>query len=50
MAALGLSGTASRLSAPHDAGALVAPQLEVAADLSRRLGASANFCARIYGE
>lgn len=50
MAALGLSGPASRLSAAHDTGALVTPQLEVAADLSRRLGASANFCAKIYGE
>ncbi|MGN7984878.1 IclR family transcriptional regulator [Burkholderia sp. 22313] len=49
MAALTLSGAASRLSAAHETGALDRVQIEAAADLSRRLGASAAFCETFYG-
>jgi DNA-binding IclR family transcriptional regulator len=49
MATLALSGPASRLNAAREAGELVAPQLQAAADLSRRLGASMAFCERTYG-
>ncbi|QBC32360.1 MULTISPECIES: IclR family transcriptional regulator [Pandoraea] len=49
MAALTLSGPASRLNAAHESGELVVPQLRAAADLSRKLGASAAFCERFYG-
>ncbi|BAO91637.1 IclR family transcriptional regulator [Caballeronia cordobensis] len=49
MAALTLSGPASRLSAAHASGDLNLPQLNAAWDLSRRLGASAGFCERLYG-
>ncbi|KND58590.1 Transcriptional regulator, IclR family [Candidatus Burkholderia verschuerenii] len=49
MAALSLSGPASRLSAAHSSGALDRAQLDAAADLSRRLGASASLCSRFYG-
>jgi DNA-binding IclR family transcriptional regulator len=49
MAALTLSGPASRLSAAHESGELVRVQLDAAADLSRRLGASAGLCGRVYG-
>jgi DNA-binding IclR family transcriptional regulator len=48
MAALVLSGPASRLSAVRTARETIAPQLSAAADLSRRLGASARFCERFY--
>lgn len=48
MAALALTGPASRLSAAHETGELIASQLQAASDLSRRLGASAAFCARMY--
>ncbi|SAK73454.1 IclR family transcriptional regulator [Caballeronia hypogeia] len=49
MAALTLSGPASRLNAAQATGELVAPQLRTAADLSRRLGASVRFCESMYG-
>lgn len=48
MAALTLSGPASRLIPAHETGELIEPQLSAAADLSRRLGASAGFCEKIY--
>ncbi|WP_244849251.1 IclR family transcriptional regulator [Caballeronia sp. SL2Y3] len=49
MAALTLSGPASRLNAARETGELIAPQLQAASDLSRRLGASMAFCERMYG-
>jgi len=49
MAALTLSGPASRLDAAHASGEWTAPQMKAAADLSRRLGASISFCERFYG-
>ena len=49
MAALTLSGPASRLHAACETGEMVAPQLQAASDLSRRLGASMVFCERTYG-
>jgi DNA-binding IclR family transcriptional regulator len=49
MAALTLSGPASRMCAAHEAGEWIAPQLNAAADLSRRLGASVMFCESLYG-
>lgn len=48
MAALVLSGPASRLSAAHATGELDEPQLRAGADLSRRLGASSRFCEGFY--
>ena len=48
MAALTLSGPASRLSVAHVTGQLIAPQIKAAADLSRRLGASVTFCENFY--
>ncbi|CAB3743742.1 IclR family transcriptional regulator [Paraburkholderia rhynchosiae] len=48
MAALTLSGPASRLSAAHTSGELDRPQLDAAADLSRKLGASVALCEKIY--
>jgi DNA-binding IclR family transcriptional regulator len=48
VAALTLTGPASRLSAAHATGELDATQLKAAADLSRRLGASAGFCEHFY--
>jgi DNA-binding IclR family transcriptional regulator len=48
MAALTLSGPASRLSAAHASGELDRPQLDAAADLSRKLGASVAFCENVY--
>jgi DNA-binding IclR family transcriptional regulator len=49
MAALTLSGPASRLSPAHETGELDRVQLDAAADLSRKLGASAAFCEKFYG-
>ncbi|WP_321897183.1 IclR family transcriptional regulator [Paraburkholderia heleia] len=49
MAALTLSGPASRLSEADASGALDRAQLDTAADLSRRLGASADLCSKLYG-
>jgi len=49
MAALTLSGPASRLTAADASGALDRAQLDAAADLSRRLGASAELCSKLYG-
>ena len=49
MAALTLSGPASRLTAADASGALNRAQLDAAADLSRRLGASAELCSKLYG-
>lgn len=49
MAALTLSGPASRLSVAHESGELDRPQLDAAADLSRKLGASVALCAHMYG-
>jgi DNA-binding IclR family transcriptional regulator len=48
MAALSLSGPASRLNAAHKTGELTALQLNAASDLSRKLGASIAFCEFIY--
>lgn len=48
MASLTVSGPASRLKLAHKSGAFAPPLLETAADLSRRLGASAAFCRQIY--
>jgi len=50
MAALTLTGPASRLNAARESGELVAALLKAAADLSRRLGASAAFCDSFYGK
>ncbi|ANJ75978.1 helix-turn-helix domain-containing protein [Ralstonia insidiosa] len=49
MAALTLSGAASRLEAARTSSDVVALQLQAASDLSRKLGASAALCERIYG-
>ncbi len=49
MAALTLSGHASRLSVAHESGELDRPQLDAAADLSRKLGASVALCENVYG-
>jgi len=49
MAALTLSGPASRLSVAHESGELDRPQLDAAADLSRKLGASVALCENVYG-
>lgn len=49
MAALTLSGPASRLSVAHESGELDRPQLDAAADLSRKLGASVALCEHMYG-
>jgi DNA-binding IclR family transcriptional regulator len=48
MAALTLSGPASRLNAAHKTGELIALQLNAASDLSRKLGASIAFCEFTY--
>ena len=48
-AALTLSGAASRLEAARTSGDVVAKQLQAASDLSRKLGASAALCERLYG-
>ncbi len=48
MAALTLSGPASRLNAAHETGELIEPQLRAASDLSRKLGASLAFCEQMY--
>ncbi len=48
MAALTLSGPASRLAAAHKTGELISLQLNAAADLSRKLGASIAFCEYMY--
>lgn len=49
MAALSLSGPASRLNLAHASGELMAPLTGAAKDLSRRLGASVRFCDDLYG-
>jgi len=49
MAALTLSGPASRMNVAHEKGNWKAAQMKAAADLSRRLGASVIFCERFYG-
>jgi len=49
MAALTLSGPASRLNEARETYELIAPQLQAASDLSRRLGASMALCERMYG-
>ena len=48
MAALTLSGAASRLDAARATGEFAALQLNAAADMSRKLGASAGFCEKVY--
>ncbi|WP_061128426.1 IclR family transcriptional regulator [Caballeronia catudaia] len=48
MAALTLSGPASRLNAAHKTGELISLQLDAAFDLSRKLGASIAFCEHMY--
>ena len=48
MAALTLSGAASRLNAAHETGEFVQLQIDSAAELSRKLGASAGFCENVY--
>ncbi|WP_027803232.1 IclR family transcriptional regulator [Paraburkholderia dilworthii] len=48
MAALTLSGPASRLNAAQETGELVGPQLKAASELSRKLGASLAFCERMF--
>ncbi|WP_250508309.1 MULTISPECIES: IclR family transcriptional regulator [unclassified Caballeronia] len=48
MAALTLTGPTSRLSVARETRELIAPQLRAASALSRRLGASAAFCERMY--
>jgi DNA-binding IclR family transcriptional regulator len=48
MAALTLSGPASRLNAAHKTGELTALQLNAASDLSRKLGANIAFCEFTY--
>ncbi|SAL05414.1 IclR family transcriptional regulator [Caballeronia calidae] len=48
MAALVLSGPASRLRTAHESRELNGPQLRAASDLSRRLGASVRFCESFY--
>jgi len=50
MAALTLSGPASRLTQAHETGELDRVQLDAAADLSRRLGATAAFCEKFYAQ
>ena len=49
MAALTLSGAASRLEAARTSGDVVTKQLQAASELSRKLGASAALCERFYG-
>ncbi|MFP3250051.1 MAG: IclR family transcriptional regulator, partial [Paraburkholderia sp.] len=48
-AALTLSGAASRLEAAHASTEFDRFQLNAASELSRKLGASAAFCERMYG-
>lgn len=48
-AALSLTGVRSRLDAARQSGSLDRLQLEAAGELSRKLGASAAFCEKIYG-
>ncbi|SAL82425.1 IclR family transcriptional regulator [Caballeronia terrestris] len=48
MAALTLSGPASRLEPAYASGSLTEVQLASASELSRKLGASALFCERMY--
>ncbi|WP_347557368.1 helix-turn-helix domain-containing protein [Robbsia sp. KACC 23696] len=48
MGALALSGPASRLEVAHLSGELNGIQLKAASELSRKLGASAAFCSRLY--
>ncbi|MEW6340710.1 MAG: helix-turn-helix domain-containing protein [Pseudomonadota bacterium] len=48
-AALTLSGAASRLEAAHASNEFDRFQLNAASELSRKLGASAAFCERMYG-
>ncbi|RYP51622.1 hypothetical protein DL770_011039 [Monosporascus sp. CRB-9-2] len=49
MAALTLSGAASRLEAARASGDVVTKQLQAASELSRKLGASTALCERLYG-
>ncbi|MBN3850135.1 IclR family transcriptional regulator [Paraburkholderia sp. Ac-20342] len=49
VAALTLSGPASRLEAAHESGEFKGLQLRAAFDLSRKLGASIGLCERMYG-
>jgi DNA-binding IclR family transcriptional regulator len=48
MAALVLSGPASRLISVGTTREMIAPQLYAAVDLSRRLGASVRFCEAFF--
>jgi DNA-binding IclR family transcriptional regulator len=48
-AALSLTGVRSRLDAARESGALDRLQLNAASELSRKLGASAAFCEKMYG-
>ncbi|MFL9961740.1 helix-turn-helix domain-containing protein [Paraburkholderia sediminicola] len=48
-AALSLTGVRSRLDAARTSGALDRLQLDAASELSRKLGASAAFCEKMYG-